>query len=135
MSENPDSLADIEHLKLIQTVITRMAGNSFLIKGWTVTLVAGLSAIAKAQTEAGIAWIAAVVVVVFALLDAFYLALERAYRRLYEQVAADSPGIQKWTLDAGPVGPKEVAKGLTGFAVWPLHGIAFAGAITVALST
>ena len=28
------------HLEMIQAVITRMAGNSFLIKGWSVTLVA-----------------------------------------------------------------------------------------------
>ena len=30
----------IAHLEMVQAVITRMAGNSFLIKGWSVTLVA-----------------------------------------------------------------------------------------------
>jgi len=31
-----------KHLELIQAVITRMAGNSFLIRGWSVTLVSAL---------------------------------------------------------------------------------------------
>jgi len=34
-----------EHLKLIQAVIARMAGNSFLLKGWNVTVSAALFAI------------------------------------------------------------------------------------------
>jgi hypothetical protein len=127
-------VADLEHLKLIQAVITRLAGNSFLIKGWSVTIVAGLSAIAKAQNEAGVAWIAAGVVVVFAVLDAFYLALERAYRDLYQRVAADSPGIGPWTLKV-QVGGREVLRGFNSLAVSLLHGAVFAGALIVALSS
>lgn len=128
-------MADVEHLKLIEAVIGRMAGNSFLIKGWTVTLVAGLSALAKAQTDHSFAWIAAGVVVVFALLDGFYLALERSYRVLFKQVAADAPEAKNWTLEAAPVGPAQVVRALTGFAIWPLYTAALAGTIAVALST
>ena len=134
MSENPGSLADIEHLKLIQNVITRMAGNSFLIKGWSVTLVAGLGAVAKSQNEAGVAWIAAGVVVVFAILDAFYLALERAYRDLYRRVAADSPDVKPWSLEVH-VGPRDVVKGFDSLAVSLLHGAVFAGALIVGLAS
>jgi hypothetical protein len=128
-------VADADHLKMIQGVVDRMAGNSFLIKGWTVTLVAGLSALAKADTDRSFAWIAAGVVVVFALLDAFYLALEREFRDLYRLVAADTLNLEPWSLEARKVGPPEVAKALIAFAVWPLHGAALAGAIAVALST
>jgi len=31
----------IKHLEMLQVVISRMAANSFILKGWTVTLVAG----------------------------------------------------------------------------------------------
>ena len=41
----------IAHLKMVQAVITRMAGNSFLIKGWSVTLVAALFALAAAAYQ------------------------------------------------------------------------------------
>jgi hypothetical protein len=120
-----------EHLALIQGVITRMAGNSFLIKGWTVTLVAGLSALAADKSDRAFAWLAVGVVVIFACLDAFYLALERAYRRLYVDVAAGR-NTEPWTLDGGAVGPVDVLHGLAGFVVWPLHGAALAGALIVA---
>jgi hypothetical protein len=128
-------VADGEHLKLIETVVGRMAANSFLLKGWTVTLVAALGALAKADSDRSFAWIAVGVVVVFALLDTFYLALERSYRELYQKAAADSPDVKPWTLEAETVGPTEVAKALGGFAVWPLYVEALAGAVAVGLST
>ena len=74
------------------------------------------------------------VVVVFAFLDAFYLALERAYQRLYADVAAGRNN-QPWTLDDGGVNPKHVLLGLTGAGVSVLHGASLAGALIVACST
>ena len=32
----------MKHLEMIQGVISRMANNSFMLKGWAVTLVAGI---------------------------------------------------------------------------------------------
>lgn len=37
----------IRYLELIQNVITRMANNSFMLKGWAITLVAGIFALAS----------------------------------------------------------------------------------------
>src|SRR4051794_37598188 len=81
------AVANPERLKMIQAIITRLAGNSFLIKGWTVTLVAGLSALAKSDANQDFAWIACGVIVVFGFLDAYYLALERKFRDLYATAA------------------------------------------------
>lgn len=39
----------MRHLEMIQNVISRMASNSFLLKGWTVTLVVGLLAFATSR--------------------------------------------------------------------------------------
>jgi hypothetical protein len=126
-------VADVEHLKLIEAVVGRMGGNSFLLKGWTVTLVAGLGALASANGDRSFAWIAAGVVVLFCLLDAFYLALERSYRELYQKVAADSPDVKRWELET-KVGPAEVARALRAFAVLPFYAAALAGSIAVGLS-
>ena len=41
----------VAHLEMIQVIITRMASNSFLINGWSVTLVAALFALAAANTN------------------------------------------------------------------------------------
>src|SRR4051794_17688773 len=98
-SENPPG-PNVEQLKLIQAGITRMAGNSFLLKGWAVTLVTGLAALAKADGNEDVAWISCGVLAVFALLDAYYLALERAFRALYEEKAALKTG-DDWSLKLG----------------------------------
>lgn len=127
------AMPEPQHLTLIQGVVTRMAANSFLIKGWTITLVAGLSAFASEKSDRSLAWIAVGVVIVFAFLDAFYLAIERAYRTLYADVAAGS-NTAAWTLESAKVGPTAVLKGLIGFAVGPLYIAALAGAVAVALS-
>ena len=41
----------LKHLELIQGVIKRMAQNSFLIKGWTITLMSALFALASKDTN------------------------------------------------------------------------------------
>lgn len=77
----------LKHLDHIQNVITRMNANSFLIKGWTVTLVAALFALADKTKEQHLYLIAFIPVPVFWLLDGFFLATERRFRDLYKKVA------------------------------------------------
>ena len=43
--------AKFKHLDYVQAAIGRMATNSFLFKGWAVTLAAGLSAFAAVNTK------------------------------------------------------------------------------------
>lgn len=40
-----------KHLEFIQTTISRMANNSFLLKGWAITLVAALFALSAKDTD------------------------------------------------------------------------------------
>ena len=40
-----------KHLELVQGVINRMASNSFMLKGWAVTLVAGIFALAATDKD------------------------------------------------------------------------------------
>ena len=37
----------LKHLEMIQGIINRMASNSFALKGWSVTLVAGIFALSS----------------------------------------------------------------------------------------
>ena len=76
----------IKHLEMIQGVINRMASNSFILKGWTVTLVAGLLALAGSKSEASLFRIACVPIMIFWGLDSYYLLQERLYRSLYVKV-------------------------------------------------
>lgn len=76
----------MKNLELIQGVINRMANNSFLLKGWVVTLVVGILALASKDTDKQYFWIAYIPILMFWFLDAYYLQQERLYRSLYEKV-------------------------------------------------
>ena len=76
----------LAHLEMIQAVITRMASNSFALKGWAVTLVAGLFALSGKDANQFYYLVTYIPIVVFWYLDANYLCQERMYRNLYEKV-------------------------------------------------
>lgn len=75
-----------KHLEFVQGVINRMGQNSFLIKGWTVTLVSALFALAANDSNQKFILIAYFPTVVFWLLDSYYLYQERLFRKLYDFV-------------------------------------------------
>lgn len=76
----------IRHLEMIQGVINRMASNSFMLKGWGVTLVAGIFALAAKDTDKLYFLVAYIPVIIFWILDSYYLLQERLYIALYKKV-------------------------------------------------
>lgn len=77
----------LKHLEFIQNVITRMNSNSFLIKGWVVTLVAALFALSDKANDYNLYQIAFIPVPLFWMLDGFFLATERHFISLYKYVS------------------------------------------------
>lgn len=76
----------IKHLEFIQLVITRMNVNSFLLRGWSVTLVAALFAFAAKDTNIDYVFITYISTPLFWILDGYYLSQERKYRDLYNLI-------------------------------------------------
>lgn len=68
-----------------------MATNSFTFKGWSVTIIAGLSAFAAKDANKRLLLIALFATLLFWAIDAYYLSLERCYRQLYARVAKKDP--------------------------------------------
>ena len=92
----------LAHLKMIQAVITRMAGNSFLIKGWSVMLVAALFALAAANTNALFVYLAYFPAFMFWALDAYFLRQERLFRKLYDCVRELDGSQINFSMDTKP---------------------------------
>lgn len=86
----PDKLVDlrIAHLNMIQGVISRMSGFSASAKNFCVTVSAAIIAVAFQKPVPWLAGAALMVLVLLALMDSYYLSLERRYRTHYEDVAA-----------------------------------------------
>jgi hypothetical protein len=75
-----------KHLEFVQSAISRMATNSFVLKGWTVTLVAALFALAAKDSNRRFALLALFPALTFWGLDAYYLRQERLFRNLYDKL-------------------------------------------------
>lgn len=78
----------LKHLEMLQQVITRMAGNSFLVKGWSITLISALLAFAAKDKISIMAWVAILPWLAFWMLDGFFLHQERLFRRLFDHYRA-----------------------------------------------
>lgn len=89
MKENKFSEEKIAYLQMIQDNIQRMATSSALFKGFSATIVAGVSALSYHEINSWILGLSFLPVIVFFLLDIYYLRLERLYRDLFEQIRRD----------------------------------------------
>ncbi len=83
-----------KELDLIQNIITRMSNNSFLVKGWTITLISALIVFGKdvIMVKAnGLYYLITIMLIVipFWWLDAFFLHREKIFRKLYHKVISD----------------------------------------------
>lgn len=92
----------VSHLGMIQAVITRMASNSFLIKGWSLTLTAAIFALAADQGRASMAAVAFLPVVMFWLLDAYFLRQERLFRKHYDAVRTAEGSASDFSMNTSP---------------------------------
>ena len=75
-------------------MIDRLSNISFILKGWAVSLVAGLVALATSGSNNGYALIAYVPIAVFWFLDAYFLMMERQYRDLFKENGDISQNLQ-----------------------------------------
>ena len=82
-SPGPDSSDIHAHLSIMQGVIQRMAENSRSCKLWCVTLVSAVLFFVARSGSPEHTLIALVPLLLFLILDTYYLALERAFRTSY----------------------------------------------------
>ena len=90
----------LKHLEFLQSVVSRMANNSFLLKGWSVTLVAALFALAAKDSDKKYIVVAYFPVLVFWILDAYFLSNERQFRKLYDAVRMKKEDEIDFSMDA-----------------------------------
>jgi hypothetical protein len=92
-----------KEIDLIQACINRMAHNSFLVKGWIITLFAAVLALLPASFDTkGLCIIGFVITICFWYLDAFFLKTEKLYRWKYEWVICQRKQTDLYTFDLSP---------------------------------
>lgn len=114
------------HLKIMQDVIQRMAENSRACKVWCVTIVSASLVLAARVDRPAYILVSLAPVAVFLILDAYYLALERAFRGSYNSFVQKlargelTPSDLYVVKPAGSV-PRTFFRGLNSFSIWPFY--------------
>lgn len=83
-----------KHMDYVQSSISRMASNSFYLKGWNVTIIAAIVALSFKESDWRIYTCALVLNIVFWFLDAYYLKQETLFRKLFEKISKISDDTQ-----------------------------------------
>lgn len=92
----------IKHLEFIQSAVGRMAANLFLLKGWTITLIAALFALAAKDSKPVYFLIAYLPAFMFWALDGYFLSQERRFRALYDHVRRLDEAQIDFSMDTSP---------------------------------
>lgn len=79
----PDSNAVQSYLNILQGIITRMATNSASCKTWCISLVSAILVVIADKNKPNYVWITLIPILLFFLLDSYYLGQERSFREIY----------------------------------------------------
>ena len=89
MSEAEKRAEVIQHLHMIQAIIKRMGDNSFLIKRWSIAVLAGILLLIRYEQVSEfflLNILLCVPLICFWYLDSYYLWQEREFRGVYNKV-------------------------------------------------
>ncbi len=126
-----DSPSVQSYVTILQNIITRMATNSTGCKTWCITLVSAVIVIVADKGKPSYIWISVIPIMLFGLLDAYYLLLEKTFREKYNEfikkvhdatatindmfIVAPSSGVKITTV--------EWIKAAGSTSVWPFYSL------------
>ena len=131
-----DRQTAIAHLQMLQAIIARMAESSRHVKTWTITLFAAVAFVSLEFQNAAYTVGAGIVVIGF-IIDAYYVAMEKAYRAKFnchaKRIRKDIPlGEDLFDLSPGNASPF-FAGALVSPGTWPVYALLAVAALALAL--
>lgn len=125
-----ESISVQSHLQIIQNIIQRMAANSAACKTWSITIVSAILVLVAEKNKPELAWLAFLPSLLFLALDAYYLALEKAFRLAYSQFIKKLHENKLLSADIYSVVPegnmsRHQLKALASFSIWGFYTVLF----------
>lgn len=129
--------AVLAHLGTLQQVIARMATNSSNCKAWSITIVSAILVVGADKASTAFALVALVPAFLFFLLDAYYLALEKGFRRSHNAYVQRVNGGKEEPTDLFAIEPvgdywTDALTATFSFSVWPFYVLLFVAIFAVA---
>lgn len=94
MPISKDKIAELQfkRLEMVQAIISRLANNGATLKNYCITLTTAICGFTVTLQRPLVAFLALLPIVVFALLDAQFLRVERRFRALFDQFTEEEWG-------------------------------------------
>lgn len=114
------------HLGIMQSVIQRMSSNSASCKAWCITLVSAILVIVADKDKPQYALIAIIPTILFFVLDSYYLALEKMFRKSYNSFIDKVHKDEIVSSDLYAIEPKgnllkQIFVAFISFSIWPFY--------------
>ena len=124
----PESGAVTAHLANLQGIIGRMAGNSANCKAWCLTVATAAAGLIKGLALDQQVGLVFAPILLFCLLDAYYLGMERAFRGLYDTAVgqvqgAGIPRSEIFSIKPNLDLPWSMFAAVLSLSVWPFYGV------------
>ena len=123
----------LKHLEMIQTVISRMAANSFQLKGLCVTIAVAVSALAVVRSNAILYLLLLIPILSFWLMDAHYLHQEKLFRALFDTVRNQDESQIDFSMNTAPFKKKCPSVAKCFFLNWSTIGFYLPFVVIVAV--
>lgn len=125
----------LKHLEFIQNTITRMSTNSFIIKGWLITLISALFVLSAKDSNYSYIWVTFFAIPTFWYLNGYFLCQERKYRCLYDIVRLKKEKNIDFSMDASQFnnGRNTVWSSMCSNSIYPLYLVALISTIIILL--
>lgn len=116
------------YLNTLQNIITRMASNSASCKTWCISLVSAILVVVADKNKPNYVGISLIPIILFFLLDAYYLAQERSFRDVYNKFIENMHAGEAEIKDLFVLKPilssdivKSLRKASFSFSVYPFY--------------
>ena len=76
----------VPYLQMLQSAIDRMSTSAALFKGFAATIISGIIVVSISEMSVALVICSLIPLVLFAIMDIYYLQLEKRYRFMYSQV-------------------------------------------------
>ncbi len=107
MENNKNEMILNKEIDLIQSCINRMAHNSFIIKGWLISLLAVILTLLPENIDMKLTCLIGLLITIcFWYLDGFFLKTEKLYRWKYDWVIVKRLETDKYSYNLNPYNSK-----------------------------
>ncbi|MEA5260621.1 hypothetical protein VB264_22680 [Arcicella aquatica] len=123
----------LKHLEFIQNTITRMSTNSFIIKGWLITLISASFVLSAKDSNNSYIGVTLFATPIFWFLNGYFLCQERRYRSLYNKVRLKKEKNIDFSMDASQfnTGKNTFGSSMFSVSIYPLYIITFVATIII----